>query len=93
MKAAVSSLRSWRDHSLKQQSFGRGATKLAENGASPPEILSHACAKQFRQLPRLAVSRVVRLPNCPIGDLLLHEQCFLYIFVFLNQVNLSLELK
>ena len=84
MKAAVSSLRSWRDHSLKQQSFGGGATKLAENGASPPKILSHARAKQFRQLPRLAVSRVVRLPECPIGDLSLYEQsCFLYIFVFL----------
>ena len=41
MKAAVSSLRSWRDHSLKKQSFGRGATKLAEIGASPLEILSH----------------------------------------------------
>ena len=41
MKAAVSSLRSWRDHSLKQQSFGRGATKLAENRASTPEIFSH----------------------------------------------------
>ena len=41
VKAAVSSLRSWRDHSLKQQSFGRGATKLAENRASTPEIFSH----------------------------------------------------
>ena len=41
MKAAVSSLRSWRDHSLKQQSFGRGATKLAENRALRPEIFSH----------------------------------------------------
>ena len=50
MKAAVSSLRSWRDHSPKQQSFGRGATKLAANGVSPPEIFSHARAKQFRQL-------------------------------------------
>ena len=83
MKAAVSSLRSWRDHSLKQQSFGRGATKLADNGASPPEILSHARAKHFRQLPRLAVRRVVRLSEYPIGDLSLHEQCFLNIFVFL----------
>ena len=63
MKAAVSSLRSWRDHSLKQQRFGKGATKL------PPEIFSHARAKQFRQLGRLAISRVVRLPECPIGDL------------------------
>ena len=77
MKASVSSLRSWRVHSLKQQSFGRGATKLAENGASPPEIFSHARGKQFRQLPMLAVSRVVRLlPECPIGDLSLYEQRF-----------------
>ena len=83
MKAAVSSLRSWRDHSLKQQSFGRGAMKLAENGYSPPEIFSHAHAKQFRQLRRLAVSRVVRLPECPIGDLPLYKQCFINIFVFL----------
>ena len=82
MKAAVSSLRSWRDHSFKQQSFGRGATKLAENGASPPKIFSHAGAKQFRQLRRLAVSRVVSLPECPIGDLSLYEQCFMYIFLF-----------
>ena len=89
----MSSLRSWRDHSLKQQSFGRGATKLAENGASLPEILSHARAMQFRQLPRLTVSRVVRLPNCPIGDLSLHEQCSFIYFCFSNQVNLSLELK
>ena len=92
MKAAVSSLRSWRDHSLKQQSFGRGATKLAENRASTPEIFSTR-AKQFRQLRRLAVSRVVRLPECPIGDLSLYEQCFIYFFVFSNQVNLSLQLK
>ena len=76
MKAAVSSLRSWRDHSLKQQRFGRGATKL------PPEIFSHARPKQFRQQRRLAVSRVVCLPECP-GDLSLYEQCFLCIFVFL----------
>ena len=82
MKAAVSSLRSWRDHSFKQQSFGRGATKLAENGASPPEIFSHARGKQFRQLRRLAVSRVVSLPECPIGDLSLYEQSFMYIFLF-----------
>ena len=82
MKAALSSLRSWRDHSLKQQGFGRGATKLAENGASPPELFSHASAKQFRQLRRLVVSRVVRLPECPIGDLSLYEQCFMYIFLF-----------
>ena len=83
MKAAVSSLRSWRDHLLKQQSFGRGATKLAENGYSPPKIFSHARAKQFRQLRGLAVSRVVRLPGCTIGDLSLYEQCFIYLFVFL----------
>ena len=69
MKAAVSSLRSWWDHSLKQQSFDRGATKLAENGASRPKIFSHVRAKQFRQLRRPAVGRVVRLPECPIGDL------------------------
>ena len=93
MKAAVSSLRSWRDLSLKQQSFSRGATKLAENGASPPEIFSHEHAKQFRQLRRLAVGRVVRLLESPIGDLSLYEQCFIYIFVFSNQVNLSLQLK
>ena len=93
MKALLSSLRSWRDHSLKKQSFGRGATKLAENGASPLEILSHTRAKQFRQLRRLAVSRVVRLPECPIGDLSLYEQCFIYIFAFSDQVNLSLQLK
>ena len=73
MKAALSSLRSWRDHSLKQQGFVRGATTLVENEASPPEIFSHARAKQFRQLRRLAVSRVVRLPECPIGDLSLYE--------------------
>ena len=83
MKAAVSSLRSSRDHSLKQQSFGRGTTKLTENRASPPEIFSHACAKQFRQLRGLAVSRVVRLQDCPIGDLSLYEQCLIYISVFL----------
>ena len=84
MKAAVSSLRSWRDHSLKKQSFGRGATKLAENGASPLEILSQTRAKQFRQLRKLAVSRVVPLRECLIGDLPLYEQCFfLHIFVFL----------
>ena len=82
MKAALSSLRSWGDHSLKQQSFGRGARKLAENGASPPELFSNARAKQFRQLRGKAVSRVVRLPECPIGDLSLYEQCLIYIFVF-----------
>ena len=83
MKAALSSLPSGRDHSLKQQSFGRGTMKLAENGASPPEIFSHACANQFSQLRGLAVRRGVRLPECPIGDLSLYEQCLIYIFVFL----------
>ena len=83
MKAAVSSLRSWRYHSLKKQSFGRGATKLAENRASPLEILSHTHAKQFRQLRKLAVSRVVCLRERPIGDLPLYEQFYFTIFVFL----------
>ena len=93
MKAAVSSLRSWRVHSLKKQSFGRGATKLAENGASPLEILSHTRAKQFRQLRKLAVSRVVCLRECLIGDLPLYEQFYFTYFCIPNQVNLSVELK
>ena len=93
MKAAVSSLRSWRDHSLKKQSFGSRATKLTENGASPLEILSQTRAKQFRQLRKLAVSRVVRLRDCPIGDLPLYKQFYFTNFCFSNQLNLSLELK
>ena len=93
MKAAVSSLRSWRDHSPKKQSFGRGATKLVKNGASPLEILAQTRAKQFRQLRKLAVSRVVRLRECPMGDLPLYEQFYFTYFCFSNQVNLSLELK